>query len=125
MDFQQIAETFIKDYYGAFDGNRALLKDVYRDHSMLTFERQPVGGVAAIMEKLVNLPFQQVIHRVDTLDAQPSAEDGIMIMVTGALQVEGQEKPMSFSQTFQIKYEPGSKKWYVLNDVFVLVYPAA
>ena len=70
---------------------------------MLTFEQQPVQGADGIVEKLVvcyrdcadqgsclrvyNLPFQQVIHQVATKDAQPSAEDGIIVMVTGALQV--------------------------------------
>lgn len=43
-------------------------------------------------------------------------------MLTEA-QVDGQEQPMSYTQTFQLKSEAGS--WYVLNDVFRLVYPAA
>jgi hypothetical protein len=38
-------------------------------------------------------------------------------------QVDGQEKPMSFTQTFQLKPTEGT--YYVFNDVFRLVYPAS
>lgn len=35
-----------------------------------------------------SLPFQKVVHKVSTLDAQPSNEaGGILVMVTGALLV--------------------------------------
>lgn len=70
---------------------------------MLTFEQQPTQGSAAIVEKLQvirtfpdfrdrantgkNLPFQQIQHQTATIDAQPSADDGILVLVTGALMV--------------------------------------
>lgn len=90
---------------------------------MLTFEKDPFLGVASIVEKLTNLPFQKVQHRPDTVDAQPSDETGgILVMVTGALMVDDQPQPMSYVQTFTLKPEAGS--YYVFNDVFRLVYPA-
>jgi len=73
---------------------------------MLTFEGAPTQGRVSIGEKLTvrflhmarqisfsnilgqGLPFQKVAHQVDTLDAQPSSEQGgIMVMVTGKLKV--------------------------------------
>jgi hypothetical protein len=33
------------------------------------------------------LPFQKVKHQVSTLDAQPTVQDGVVILVTGALLV--------------------------------------
>jgi hypothetical protein len=39
------------------------------------------------------------------------------------IQLAGEDKPMSFTQAFQLKSADGT--WYVLNDVFRLVYPAA
>jgi len=123
-DFQTIAQQFVKFYYEQFDTNRANLAALYRDHSMLTFENNPTQGTAAILEKLQNLPFQQVQHQIVTLDAQPSSEEGgILVLVTGALMVEGSERPMSYTQAFQLRPEAGS--YYVFNDVFRLVYPAA
>lgn len=37
--------------------------------------------------------------------------------------IDEEQKPMSFVQTFQLVPEGGS--FYVFNDVFKLVYPAA
>lgn len=70
------------------------------------------------------LPFKQVQHQVATLDAQPSnAQGGILVIVSGALLVEEEKRPMSYTQTFQLLPRDGS--YFVFNDVFRLVYPAA
>ncbi|KAI4945576.1 Nuclear transport factor 2 [Alternaria rosae] len=116
-DFNAIAQQFVQFYYKTFDENRAGLGALYKETSMLTFEAQGTQGSAAIVEKLQNLPFQQIQHRTDTVDAQPSADDGILVLLAG------EDKPMSFTQAFQLKNAEGN--WFVLNDVFRLVYPAA
>ena len=108
---------------------------------MLTFESTATQGATQIVQKLAvchwienrlvqiltrgqDLPFQNVKHRVDTLDAQPSNEaGGIIVLVTGALQVEDQDRPMSYVQTFQLM--PEASTYFIFNDVFKLVYPAA
>ncbi|OAG44942.1 hypothetical protein AYO21_00904 [Fonsecaea monophora] len=75
-------------------------------------------------EARTNLPFQKVQHRVDTTDAQPSNEQGgILVMVTGALLVDDQQHPMSYVQTFNLQPEGGS--YFVFNDIFRLVYAAS
>ncbi|TID25026.1 nuclear transport factor 2 [Venturia nashicola] len=120
-DFAAIAQQFVEFYYNTFDQDRQKLAALYRDHSMLTFETTAIQGTAGIVEKLANLPFQKVAHRVSTLDAQPSNEaGGIMVLVTGALLVDEEQKPMSYTQVFQLLPEAGS--YYVFNDVFRLVY---
>nr|POF04064.1 nuclear transport factor 2 [Quercus suber] len=117
-------EQFVEYYYKAFDTNRADLAALYGEDSMLTFEQSPCQGTPQIVEKLQNLPFQQVEHQVSTLDAQPSnTSGGIIVVVTGVLLVEAEKRPMSYSQTFQLLPRNGS--YYVFNDVFRLVYPAA
>ncbi|KAF1947722.1 putative nuclear transport factor 2 [Clathrospora elynae] len=122
-DFNHIAKEFVQFYYKTFDENRAALAGLYRHNSMLTFEAQGIQGAEAIVEKLQSLPFQQIQHRTDTIDAQPSGEDGILVLVTGALLVGGEDKPMSFTQAFQLKSEASG--FFVFNDVFRIVYPAA
>ena len=83
-------------------------ESLQRDHSMLTFENAASQGAASIIMKLQvrvqganipirqhstntvpqALPFSQIKHQVTTLDAQPSSEDGgILVLVTGALLV--------------------------------------
>ncbi|KAF9889971.1 Nuclear transport factor 2 [Aspergillus nanangensis] len=115
-------EQFVQFYYQTFDGNRQNLAGLYRDHSMLTFETNSVQGTANIVEKLASLPFQKVAHQVSTLDAQPSnQEGGILVMVTGALLVDEEQKPMNYTQSFQLLPD-GQGSYFVFNDIFRLVY---
>ncbi|EDN02267.1 nuclear transport factor 2 [Histoplasma mississippiense (nom. inval.)] len=87
-----MAEQFVKFYYDTFDGKgptepkgREALRGLYHDESMLTFETSCVKGTSAIMDQLLGLPFQKVEHVQSTIDAQPTAEGGVVVLVTGAL----------------------------------------
>ena len=82
---------------------------------MLTFEQSQHQGTAAIVQKLVDLPFKQVQHRISTLDAQPSSpgQGGVIVMVTGELVVDGESTTMRYSQVFHLQPEGGS--YYVFN----------
>ncbi|MCJ1329705.1 Nuclear transport factor 2 [Thelotrema lepadinum] len=123
-DYQGIAKQFVEFYYQTFDQNRPNLAALYRDQSMLTFESSAVQGVSSIVEKLTALPFEKIVHRVDTSDAQPSGPNGeIIVMVTGALLIDAEQRPMSYVQVFNLMPEAGS--YFVYNDMFKLVYPAA
>ncbi|KAF2226313.1 putative nuclear transport factor 2 [Elsinoe ampelina] len=123
-DFQAIAQQFTEFYYKTFDQDRAQLLPLYRDHSMLTFENAPTQGGASIIEKLSSLPFSKVQHEVSSLDAQPSNENGgILVLVSGRLLVDEEQRPMSYTQTFQLLPDSGS--YYVFNDIFRLIYSAA
>ncbi|KAE8158878.1 hypothetical protein BDV40DRAFT_8189 [Aspergillus tamarii] len=120
-DFQAVAQQFVQFYYNTFDTNRQSLAGLYRDHSMLTFENASIQGVAGIIEKLTSLPFVKVQHQVGTFDAQPSnTEGGILVMVTGALLVDDEQKSLNYTQTFQLLPDAGS--YFVFNDIFRLVY---
>lgn len=106
---------------------------------MLTFESASVLGVSPIVEKLSGLPFEKVKHQVSTLDSQPTVEGGILILITGQLlvckqsficttsmltcflQVDEEQRPMNFSQTFQLMRDP-SGNYFVFNDIFKLVF---
>ncbi|PGG98822.1 nuclear transport factor 2 [Polytolypa hystricis UAMH7299] len=115
------AEQFVQFYYKTFDENRAALAALYRDQSMLTFETASVQGTAGILEKLTSLPFEKVVHQVSTLDAQPSNNGAIIVMVTGGLLVDNEERPMNYTQTFQLMPD-GSGSYFVYNDIFKLIY---
>ncbi|KAL8671435.1 MAG: hypothetical protein Q9168_004064 [Polycauliona sp. 1 TL-2023] len=121
-DFHGIAQQFTQFYYSTFDENRSNLQALYRDQSMLTFESASVQGTSSIVQKLVDLPFEKVKHQVQTLDAQPSsAEGGIIVMVTGALMVDEEERPMNYTQVFQLLPD-GAGSYFVFNDMFKLIY---
>ncbi|KAJ7219975.1 nuclear transport factor 2 [Mycena pura] len=121
-DIHAVAVQFTGFYYNAFDSDRDSLKTLYRDTSMLTFEGTQHVGVSAIVEKLVNLPFQKVQHKVTTTDAQPSSGSvaSLLVSVTGLLLVDDSPNPLQFSQVFHLIPDGGT--YYVFNDIFRLNY---
>ncbi|KAL2119758.1 hypothetical protein VTJ04DRAFT_6719 [Mycothermus thermophilus] len=120
-DFNEIATQFVQHYYTTFDTDRAALAGLYRENSLLTFQSAQVAGAPGIAEKLTSLPFTKVVHRTSSVDAQPTANGGIIILVTGQLLVDEEQNPLSFSQSFLLAQDPAGA-WYVANDVFTLVY---
>ncbi|KAJ9620570.1 Nuclear transport factor 2 [Taxawa tesnikishii (nom. ined.)] len=124
-DFQQVAQQFTEFYYKTFDSDRSQLIALYKDQSMLTFENEPHQGGAAITQKLTSLPFAKVQHEIASLDAQPSnMEGGILVLVSGRLLVDEEQRPMSYTQAFQLLPD-GAGSYFVFNDVFRLVYAAS
>ncbi|KAK7992218.1 nuclear transport factor 2 (ntf-2) [Apiospora sp. TS-2023a] len=119
-NFEEVAKQFVTFYYSQFDTDRKTLSALYRENSMLTFESSASLGGQAIVEKLSGLPFQQVKHQVATLDAQPSTGGGVLVLVTGQLLVDEEQRPMNYTQTFHLVPEGGS--FFVFNDIFKLVY---
>ncbi|KAM0355889.1 hypothetical protein ACHAPU_000276 [Fusarium lateritium] len=121
-NFEDVAKQFIEFYYNTFDTDRNGLSALYRENSMLTFESTSSLGASAIAEKLVSLPFEKVKHQVSTLDAQPSNDQGgVIILITGALLVDEEQRPMNFTQSFQLARDAGGN-YFVFNDLFKLVY---
>ncbi|TLS25231.1 hypothetical protein PpBr36_07070 [Pyricularia pennisetigena] len=120
---QAVATEFVQFYYSEFDKGRearaAWSNLVYTDQSVLTFESTEHRGKTAIAEKLSGLPFEVVKHQVSTLDVQTTVHDGIIILVTGQLLVDEEQRPMNFSQVFQLL--KAEDRWYALNDIFKLV----
>ncbi|KAH9915791.1 nuclear transport factor 2 [Epithele typhae] len=123
-DINTIAKQFTDFYYNTFDTNRANLGALYRDMSMLTWEGSQLLGATSISEKLAGLPFEKVLHKVTTLDAQPSSPSvaSVIVSVTGLLVVDDSPNPLQFSQVFQLIPDGGS--YYVYNDIFRLNYGA-
>ncbi|KAI9164400.1 Nuclear transport factor 2 [Blastocladiella emersonii ATCC 22665] len=121
-DPKAVAKQFVDYYYQIFDTNRAGLRQLYREHSMMSFEGTDLQGVNAIMNKLENLPFSQIQHRVLSVDAQPSnpTAGSLLIIVTGQLLTNGESQPLFYCQTFQLI--PENNSFWIYNDVFRLNY---
>ena len=99
MDPDQVARAFVEHYYSIFDTNRSGLGSLYQDGSMLTFEGQKVAGSQNIVAKLTSLAFQQCKHHISTVDSQPSGPaGGILVFVSGNMQLPGEDHPLKFSQ---------------------------
>ncbi|KAJ6032547.1 nuclear transport factor NTF-2 [Penicillium herquei] len=121
-------------YHALGDTLRKLNTDnlvfIKRDLSMFTFETVSIMGAQAIVKNLTKLltkeilqelPFQKVKHQVKTLDAQPSHGNSIVILVTGALLADEEQRPMNYTQYFELMPENGS--YWVQNDISRLTMP--
>ncbi|KAL2621160.1 hypothetical protein R1flu_001365 [Riccia fluitans] len=121
MDLDSVAKAFVDHYYTTFDNHRVNLVGLYQDGSMLTFEGEKIMGAQNISAKLNGLPFQQCKHNISTVDCQPSASvGGVIVFVSGSLQLPGEEHMLKFSQMFHLLPTQGS--FYVFNDIFRLNY---
>ncbi|RID46356.1 hypothetical protein BRARA_I03025 [Brassica rapa] len=121
MDPDAVAKAFVEHYYTTFDSNRAGLVSLYQEGSMLTFEGQKIQGSQNIVAKLTSLPFQQCKHNITTVDCQPSGPaGGMLVFVSGNLQLAGEQHALKFSQMFHLVSNQGN--YYVFNDIFRLNY---
>ncbi|KAJ2793602.1 Nuclear transport factor 2 [Coemansia sp. 'formosensis'] len=120
-NINDIAKQFVDYYYQAFDSDRNNLAPLFRDASMMSWEGTQVQGAKNIVEKLVSLPFQRVVHKVTTIDAQPSLPNvnALVIAVTGQLLVDEETKPQQYTQLFQLVEDNG---FFIYNDIFRLNY---
>ncbi|KAL8137800.1 hypothetical protein V2J09_003801 [Rumex salicifolius] len=121
MDPDQVSKAFVEHYYTTFDTNRGGLANLYQDSSMLTFEGEKIMGIQNIVGKLTSLPFQQCKHNITTVDCQPSGSGGMLVFVSGQLQLAGESHTLRFSQMFHLMPTPQGS-FYVLNDIFRLNY---
>lgn len=83
----------------------------------MTFEGQQLMGRAKIMEKLQGLTFQKIQHIITAVDAQPTFDGGVLVVVLGQLKTDD-DPPHSFNQLFILK--PSGDSFYVEHDVFRL-----
>lgn len=120
-DYENIGKLFVQQYYNLFDGDvsaRANIANFYSDdQSLLTFEGTAFLGKAKIADKLGQLTFQKISHRIDTCDCQPTMDSGVVVMVTGHL-VTDDDPPHRFIQTFVLK--PANNSYFVQHDLFRL-----
>ncbi|KAH9886536.1 NTF2-like protein [Xylariomycetidae sp. FL2044] len=125
---EQVGLAFIEKYYTEFDKPKEEraegLKFLYSPTSTMTFESATTQGDAAIIEKLKELPFGQIRHQVSTYDCQAGINPGtVLVVVTGQLLVDEEQRPMNYMQTFFLAQNPqGPFPYYVHNDIFKLIY---
>ncbi|KAI3983482.1 hypothetical protein MKX01_038902 [Papaver californicum] len=122
MDPEGVSKAFVEHYYSTFDTNRGNLGGLYQETSMLSFEGEKIQGGNAIVSKLTSLPFQQCKHNITTVDFQPSGPaGGMLVFVSGNLQLAGEQHTLKFSQMFHLMPTPQGS-FYVQNDIFRLNY---
>ncbi|XP_045620452.1 probable nuclear transport factor 2 isoform X1 [Procambarus clarkii] len=119
--FQQIGETFVKQYYAIFDGEREgrekLVIFYHAELSLMSFEGVQVQGAAQILEKIKNLSFTKIVRAITTVDCQPTFDGGVLVNILGQLKMDD-DPPHGFNQTFMLK--PLGDSFFVQHDMFRL-----
>ena len=115
-DFTEVGTQFVNHYYSTFNQPREQLMVLFSDQSMLTFEGEQFLGQEAIYGKLSS--FGQVNHKINTMDFQPTVNNGIIAMISGELSIEG-GNPLMYTEVFHLCVG-GQQGYYVHNDVFRL-----
>ncbi|PIN13760.1 Nuclear transport factor 2 [Handroanthus impetiginosus] len=119
---EMVGRAFVDHYYHLFDHDRSALGSLYQPSSMLSFEGQKILGVEDISAKFKQLPFDQCLHVISTVDLQPSAvAGGIVVFVSGSLQLQGEDHPLRFSEAFHL-IPTGQGSYFLQNDIFRLNY---
>ncbi|XP_051826540.1 nuclear transport factor 2-like [Antechinus flavipes] len=83
--WEQVGASFVHLYYRHFDADRVQLSALYTEASCLSWEGEQFQGKSAIMEKMLNLPFQKIQHSITSQDHQPAPDNCILSMVVGQL----------------------------------------
>ncbi|XP_021853548.1 nuclear transport factor 2B [Spinacia oleracea] len=120
-EYEGLGTSFVNHYYHLFDNERSSLISLYQPTSLLTFEAQKFQGVEEISAKINSLPFDQCRHSISTIDSQPSSNGGIIVFVSGSLQLAGEEHHLRFSQMFHL-IPTAQGSYFVQNDIFRLNY---
>nr|XP_053644074.1 probable nuclear transport factor 2 [Cherax quadricarinatus] len=142
--YQQIGETFVKQYYAIFDGEREgrekLVNFYHAELSLMSFEGVQVQGAVQILgtqlaahlsqpypntsinkqesKEFRNLSFTKIARAITTVDCQPTFDGGVLVNILGQLKMD--EDPVhGFSQTFVLK--PMNESFYIQHDSFRLV----
>ncbi|CUS09225.1 unnamed protein product [Tuber aestivum] len=116
----EVGWYFVEQYYTTLNKTPERLHLFYNKTSSFVWgtegeNLQLAHGRSAIQDKIASYEFKDCKVRVSNVDAQSSADDGIVIQVLGEMSNNGLPN-RKFSQTFFLAKQPNG--YYVLNDIF-------
>ncbi|PON64654.1 Splicing factor-like protein [Trema orientale] len=117
---QTVGNAFTQQYYLTLHKSPDVVHKFYVDSSVLS--RPGPDGVMTsvstkqgIKEMILSLDFQSYDAQILTADAQYSHNNGVIVLVTGCLIGNNNER-RKFAQTFFLSFQ--GESYFVLNDVF-------
>jgi hypothetical protein len=118
-----IACRFLQEYYSKFFDSASSLLPFYSEQSYLFHGQgveigESIGGTEKIGEALSKMDNHGGSVDIDngTIDIQPSANDGYLVVVTGFMRCSPNAEPRHFLHTFCLAKTPKGKSLFVLND---------
>mmetsp|Transcript_29327 Transcript_29327/g.94032 ORF Transcript_29327/g.94032 Transcript_29327/m.94032 type:complete len:124 (+) Transcript_29327:184-555(+) len=122
MSANEIAQSFIQQYYTALATNVDGIAGFYSPQTTMCFEGTQFNGPEAIVKKFKDVG--QIMHMGEgmTIDVMPgTSESALLIFVVGRLKIAGNDNPLMFSEMFQL-VAVGPGQFYVHNQIRRLVY---
>mmetsp|Transcript_5728 Transcript_5728/g.6561 ORF Transcript_5728/g.6561 Transcript_5728/m.6561 type:complete len:134 (-) Transcript_5728:339-740(-) len=124
---EQVAQAFIGQYYQVYDRpeTRPQCINFFYPDAIYQQEKDKFEKHAQIAEILQRNTQSMglLVHSAKTLDSQPTpANNGVLILVTGDLQMADQERPFKFSECFHLLEDPsqppGNGQYRIYNFMF-------
>ncbi|XP_024018261.1 ras GTPase-activating protein-binding protein 2 [Morus notabilis] len=120
---QIVGNAFIQQYYLTLHKSPDMVHKFYTDDSVLS--RPGPDGVMTsvttmqgISEMILSLDYQNYHAQILSADAQFSYKDGVIVLVTGCLTGNNNEKRKFTQSFFLAPQDKVAKSYFVLNDVF-------
>ncbi|CAD6223174.1 unnamed protein product [Miscanthus lutarioriparius] len=119
---QVVANAFVKQYYRTLRYAQEDAYKFYNDSSILgrtdsNGKMMYVTTIDDIKEQLVSTDLADCLIEIETVDAQPSHVDGVLILVAGYFTTD--DVKQKFTQSFFLAPQE-NRGYYVLNDMFRL-----
>ncbi|KAL5523313.1 hypothetical protein ACEPAF_1580 [Sanghuangporus sanghuang] len=116
----EVGWQFVRQYYSFVHKQPKSLHCFYTKNSTFIYgtegeDGRPCYGQLEIHQKILSIGFQDCKVFVHSVDAQASANNGIILQVIGEMSNRG-EPWRKFVQTFFLAEQPNG--YYVLNDIF-------
>ncbi|KAL0920224.1 hypothetical protein M5K25_009344 [Dendrobium thyrsiflorum] len=116
----QVGSYFLGQYYHFLQRNPNLAHQFYTEAStMIRYDgvtNERASGMAEIHNLIISLNFTEI--EVKTANSLESLDGGVLVMVTGLVQVKDFICRRKFVETFFLA--PQEKGYFVLNDIFLL-----
>ncbi|CAP97653.1 hypothetical protein E8E15_010571 [Penicillium rubens] len=125
MDVQAVSHDFVQDYNNKFNNPdaRSSMDSLYHPESMLIWDGIQHQGTHEIISALTGPNMRTVKTHITSVDATPSANHGVLVVVTGNLTVsdmsqidDGPGKPLTYSATFSLQPIPELKGGFFIHS---------
>ncbi|KAI0513631.1 hypothetical protein KFK09_009660 [Dendrobium nobile] len=117
----QVGSYFLGQFYHFLQRNPNLAHQFYTEAStMIRYDgvtNESASGMAEIHNLIISLNFTEI--EVKTANSLESLDGGVLVMVTGLVQVKDFICRRKFVETFFLA--PQDKGYFVLNDIFLLL----
>lgn len=116
-----ISSEFCKNYYGTWDNNFPMIRNLYSEESMISFLGNEFHSFDQVFDWVKSQGIFRFSHLNITGTSQIINNNSILINVTGTINIQGYYGSFNhyFVETLIIRN--GCNRWHITNSLFRLV----